>query len=126
MSAEIKKLTCINCPLGCSLSVTVDGGKVISVEGNNCPKGEEYGRNEVANPKRVVTSSVYVLNGERNVVSVKTKEAIAKDKIFDCIEAMRELKVEAPVAIGDVIAKDIAGTGVALVATVNVKIKKTE
>ena len=117
MSTEIKKLTCINCPLGCSLLVEVDGNEVISVKGNTCPRGEEYGRNEVINPKRVVTSSVYVTNGERNVVSVKTKEAIAKDKIFDCVEAMKELKVEAPVSIGDVIAEDIAGTGVELIAT---------
>lgn len=121
MSTEIRKLTCINCPLGCSLSVTMDGKEVVSVTGNTCPKGEIYARNEVTDPKRVVTSSVYVLNGERNVVSVKTEEAIPKDKIFDCVEAMRALKVKAPVSIGDVIAEDIAGTGVKLLATANVK-----
>lgn len=122
MSTEIRKLTCINCPLGCSLSVTMDGKEVVSVTGNTCPKGEIYARNEVTDPKRVVTSSVYVLNGERNVVSVKTEEAIPKDKIFDCVEAMRDLKVKAPVSIGDVIAEDIAGTGVKLLATANVKL----
>lgn len=122
MSTEIRKLTCINCPLGCSLSVTMDGKEVVSVTGNTCPKGEIYARNEVTDPKRVVTSSVYVLNGERNVVSVKTEEAIPKDKIFDCVEAMRALKVKAPVSIGDVIAEDIAGTGVKLLATANVKL----
>lgn len=121
MSTEIRKLTCINCPLGCSLSVTMDGKEVVSVTGNTCPKGEIYARNEVTDPKRVVTSSVYVLNGERNVVSVKTEEAIPKDKIFDCVEAMRALKVKAPVSIGDVIAEDIAGTGVKLLAMANVK-----
>lgn len=122
MSTEIRKLTCINCPLGCSLSVTMDGKEVVSVTGNTCPKGEIYARNEVTDPKRVVTSSVYVLNGERNVVSVKTEEAIPKDKIFDCVEAMRDLKVKAPVSIGDVIAEDIAGTGVKLLATANVRL----
>lgn len=122
MSTEIRKLTCINCPLGCSLSVTMDGKEVVSVTDNTCPKGEIYARNEVTDPKRVVTSSVYVLNGERNVVSVKTEEAIPKDKIFDCVEAMRDLKVKAPVSIGDVIAEDIAGTGVKLLATANVKL----
>lgn len=121
MSTEVKNLTCINCPLGCSLEVTMDGKEVVSVTGNNCPRGDIYARNEVTNPKRVVTSSVYVMNGDRAVVSVKTEEAIPKDKIFECVEAMRTLKVEAPVKIGDVILEDIAGTGVRLVASANVK-----
>ena len=119
--SEIRNLTCINCPLGCSIEVTMEGIEVVSVTGNTCPRGETYARNEVTNPKRVVTSSVYVTGGERAVVSVKTEEAIPKDKIFDCVKAMRDIKVTAPVAIGDVIAEDIAGTGIKLLATANVR-----
>lgn len=119
--SEIRNLTCINCPLGCSIEVTMEGNEVVSVTGNTCPRGETYARNEVTNPKRVVTSSVYVTGGERAVVSVKTEEAIPKDKIFDCVKAMRDIKVTAPVAIGDVIAEDIAGTGIKLLATANVR-----
>jgi len=117
---QVKKLTCINCPLGCSIEVEMDGKEILSVSGNNCPRGDIYARNEVISPKRVVTSSVYVINGDRNVVSVKTKEAVDKDKIFDCIEAMKLLEVDAPVHIGDLVKADIAGTGVDLVATANV------
>ena len=120
MKEETRNLTCINCPLGCSIEVVLKDGEIISVTGNTCKRGEIYARNEVTDPKRVVTSSVYVINGERAVVSVKTKEAIPKDKIFDCVEAMRLLEIEAPVKIGDVVAKDIAGTGIELVATANV------
>ena len=118
--SEIRNLTCINCPLGCSIEVTMEGNEVISVTGNTCPRGETYARNEVTDPKRVVTSSVYVEGGERAVVSVKTEEAIPKNKIFDCVNAMRDIKVEAPVMIGDVVSGDIAGTGIKLVATANV------
>jgi len=118
--SEKRELTCINCPLGCSLSVEMNGSEIISVTGNTCNRGEIYARNEVVNPVRVVTSSVKVNNGERNVVSVKTKEAIPKDKIFDCVEQMKDVEVDAPVSIGDIIIDDVAGTGVPLVASANV------
>ena len=120
MSQEIKNLTCINCPLGCQLTVALEDGKVISVTGNTCPRGDNYARTEVTDPKRIVTSSILVKNGERCVVSVKTKEPIAKDKIFDVVRAMRGLSLEAPVKIGDVVLSDVAGCNVDLVATANV------
>lgn len=117
---KIKNLTCINCPLGCSISVEMDGDSIVSISGNNCPRGEAYARTEVISPVRVVTSSVKVVGGDRSVVSVKTKEPIAKDKIFDCVNAMRDISLQAPVAIGDVACKNIADTGVDLVVTANV------
>ena len=55
---EIKKLTCINCPVGCSLKVELDGENVICVSGNTCRRGEIYARKEVTNPTRIVTSTV--------------------------------------------------------------------
>ena len=54
------------------------------------------------------------------MVSVKTKQDIPKGKIFDCMEEIRKISVQAPVTIGDVIIADCAGTGVAVIATKNV------
>ena len=71
---------------------------------------------------RSVTSTVLVKGGARRLVPVKTERSIPKEKIFDCMEAIRKLKVEAPVQIGQVLLEDIAGTRVALVATRNVDI----
>ena len=81
---KIKELTCINCPLGCALTVTLDGEKVIKVEGNTCPKGKTYGEKEVTNPTRILTSSVEVIGGKLPVVSVKTASDIPKNKIKEC------------------------------------------
>lgn len=67
-----------------------------------------------------VTSTVRVIGGKEDMVSVKTKEDIPKGKIFDCIKALKNVEVEAPVQIGDVIVPDAAGTGVDIVATKNV------
>lgn len=119
--SDIRELTCINCPLGCSIRVEMEGNEIVSVSGNNCNRGDTYARNEVISPVRVVTSSVRVEEGERAVVSVKTKSPIPKDSIFACVNAMKDVVVKAPVNIGDVVIGNIADTGVDLVATANVK-----
>ena len=98
---EVRELTCIGCPLGCQLTVTM-GNDEIKVEGNTCPRGEAYAKKEVTNP------------------AVKTASDIPKGKIFDCMKEIRAVKVAAPVHIGDVIIADCAGTGVAVVASKNV------
>lgn len=113
-----QKLTCIGCPLGCSISVSLsDNGEVSKITGNTCKKGEEYARKEVTNPSRVVTSIVKINNGDVNMVSVKTAEDIPKGKIFDCMEALKKVTVTAPVQIGEVIIKNVCGTGVDVIAT---------
>lgn len=117
---EKRELTCIGCPMGCPLTVEMNQGKVISVTGNTCKRGDVYARKEVTNPTRIVTSSVMVEGGNLAVVSVKTKEDIPKEKIFECIKALKGVKAQAPVQIGDVIVKNVAGTGVDMVATKNV------
>ena len=116
---EIRELTCIRCPMGCQLTVTIDGENV-SVSGNTCPRGEDYGKNEVINPVRTVTSSIRVEGGSLKLVSVKTKGDVPKAKVRDVVDALKGLTVESPVAIGDVVLADAAGTGVDIIATRNV------
>lgn len=117
------ELTCISCPLGCLLKVETDGeGNALSVSGNTCKRGEEYGRREVSHPVRTVTSTVRTAGAGSDkapVVSVRTKGDIPKDKIFAVMEEIRRAKAQLPVKTGDVIVADIAGTGVDLIATRN-------
>ena len=119
---EIRNLTCIGCPMGCPLTVKLEDTEVISIEGNSCKRGAVYGKKEVTDPTRIVTTTVRVSGGTEPVVSVKTKEDIPKDKIFACVRAMKEITVPAPVHIGDVILRDVAHTGVDMIATKNVEI----
>ena len=118
---EEKNLICIGCPMGCPLTVKMDHGEVVSVTGNTCKRGDIYARKEVTNPTRIVTSTVRVTGGNEAMVSVKTKEDIPKGKIFDCVKALKNVEASAPVHIGDVLVKDIAGTGVDVIATKNVE-----
>lgn len=120
---EVKELTCIGCPMGCALEVEVDGDNVISVAGSLCKKGVDYAKKEVVNPTRTVTSILPVINGETNMVSIKTKNAIPKSKISECMFALKGIKVTAPIHIGDVIVENICGTNVCIIATRNVEKK---
>lgn len=113
-------LICIGCPLGCPLTVEMEGSEVKAVSGNTCPRGDAYARKELTNPTRIVTSTVRVSGGRLAMVSVKTASDIPKGKIFDCVKALKDVEVKAPVKIGDVIVENVAGTGVNIIATKNV------
>ena len=90
------KMICINCPKGCELDVEKADDGTVSVTGNACPRGEEYGRSEL-----------------------KTKTAIPKGKIDAVLFALHQTTVQLPVKIGDVIIQNVAETGVDVVATAN-------
>ena len=113
---NIQPLTCIGCPMGCALTVTQNGGAV-NVSGNDCKIGERYANEEITNPTRNIAASVKIAFGKFHMLSVKTQRPIPKNKIADCMKAVRGLVVEAPVNTGDVIIANAAGTGVNMVAT---------
>lgn len=117
---EEKNLICIGCPMGCPLTVVMEQGQVIHVTGNTCKRGDIYARKEVTDPTRIVTTTVKVTGGTEAMVSVKTKTDIPKGKIVECVRALKDICVEAPVHIGDIILKNVAGTGVEIIATKNI------
>lgn len=110
-----KELTCIVCPMGCTLSVELEGKTVKSVSGNTCPRGKVYAEAECTNPQRTVTSTMRCDNGD--LVSVKTDTTIPKEKIADCMKLINSTVVKVPVSIGDVLIEDAFGACV--VATQN-------
>lgn len=120
---SIRDLTCIGCPLGCAITVTMNDNEVVSVAGNTCPRGDAYARKEVTNPTRIVTSTVRVQGGVAPMVNVKTASDIPKGKIFDCAAALKDVVVTAPIHIGDVILSNVADTGVDIIAAKNIAAK---
>lgn len=114
---EQRELICINCPLGCPLTVTLENGEVIKVTGNTCPRGEAYGRKECTDPTRIVTSTVRIEGGKLPVISVKTASDIPKGKMADIVAELKDVVLTAPVHIGDVVVENVAGTGVNVIAT---------
>lgn len=115
-----KELICICCPKGCHLKVDE---KNLTVSGNGCPRGAEYGANEVTNPVRIITSTVKINGGDASVVPVKTEHAIPKGLTMKCMEEINKVQISAPVKIGDIVIENVLGTGINVVATKNVSKK---
>ncbi len=118
-----KQIICINCPLGCPLTVALDhDGNILNVSGNTCPRGQDYATKELTAPTRIVTTIVSVSGSKTgaSTVSCKTKTDIPKDKIFEIVQELKSLHVPAPIAIGDILKANIADTGVDIVATKNI------
>lgn len=114
---ETKHLICICCPLGCSLTASLENGQITAVSGNTCPRGEAYAKTELTAPMRTVTSTVRITGARMPVVSVKTGTDIPKEKIGAVMDAIRTIRASAPIHIGDVLLENAAGTGVSIIAT---------
>ena len=111
------ELICITCPRGCHLQVDEN----LNVTGNFCPRGVVYAKAELTHPVRMVTSTVAIVSESECRLPVKTKEPIPKELIFPVMEEIEKVSVKAPIKIGDVIIKDVLGTGVDIVATKNIE-----
>ncbi len=113
------EITCINCPVGCRLTVELENGEVKSVTGNTCRRGETYAKQECTDPQRMVTAVIPV-EGASMPLSVKTRTPIPKAKIEACMAALADVKISAPVKAGSVVLADVCGTGVDVIATKSV------
>ena len=113
------EITCINCPVGCRLTVELEDGKVVSVAGNTCPRGAAYARQECVDPLRMVTAVVPVA-GSTAPVSCKTRTPIPKKLIAACMKELAAVQLTAPIAAGSVILPNVCGTGVDVIATKSV------
>jgi len=110
-------ITCINCPVGCRMTVTLsDAGEFLSVTGNTCPRGAKYAQQECTLPERMVTAVIPV-SGSEIPLSVKTASPVPKKLISDIMEELSRVQVSLPVSIGQVVLPDVLGTGVDIIAT---------
>ena len=114
-----RSLTCIVCPIGCQLNVTLEDGVVTEVTGNTCPRGKQYATDECTNPVRTITTTARTADG--GVIPVKTAQPIPKELMFDCMQEINKATVTLPAHIGDVVIKNLLNTGVDVVVTANMK-----
>ena len=112
-----KKLTCIECPEGCTLTVDMENSKVIRFTGNKCPKGEEYAISEIENPNRILTAVVLAQGLGLKMIPVRTDKPIPKSRIFEAMEEIKKVRVSKPLNTGDIVVKNFSGLGVNLIAT---------
>lgn len=114
----IKNIVCVACPMGCPITVQLsDCGGIQEVTGNTCPRGKAYAITECTAPTRMLTSTVKVKVGRTNMVPVKTSQPIPKGMMFDIMKEINKAEVDSPVALGQIIIKDVLGTGADIIAT---------
>ena len=116
----IKRLTCIECPKGCPLSIDIEDGRVAKVGGNECPKGEKYAVQEIENPMRILTSAVFTEGLELKMAPVRTDRPIPKAKIMEAMGEIKKIRLKSPVKSGSIIIENFLGLGVNLLSTRNV------
>ncbi len=120
-TAEIKKVTCTVCPRGCQMTVTRKGGE-ITVEGATCARGRAYGREEMLDPKRMITTTVRVdpaIAGDF-LLPVRSRTPVPKKLLIAVAEECRKTVLSRRVRIGEVVIPDVLGCGVDMVATADV------
>ena len=112
-----RTLTCISCPLGCQITVEMEGKEILKIEGNTCKRGYEYAKNECTHPVRTLTSTVALEGG--GVLPVKTDKPIPKELLFDAMEVLNHITARANVKLGDIILPNLLGTDANVIATRN-------
>ena len=110
-----RKYTCIICPQGCEITVTLDGEEIVNIEGNTCQRGKTYVTEELTAPMRTLTTTVMSASGRP--VPVRTSATVPKEKLFDCMKEINAVTAPKGVRRGDIIIDNVAGTGVPVVAT---------
>jgi CxxC motif-containing protein len=110
----MKEMICIVCPRGCHLKIDEN---TLEAQGNTCPRGEEYAKNEIVSPMRTITGSVGISGGIHPRLAVRTNRAVPKSKMFEIMAALHACKVHAPVKHGDVIIENVFGTGANVIAS---------
>ncbi|MEG1049892.1 MAG: DUF1667 domain-containing protein [Oscillospiraceae bacterium] len=109
------QMVCIVCPKGCHLSVDEENG--CAVTGAGCEKGIEYGKTELTDPRRTVTSTVVIKGARLCRLPVKTSSPVPKKDIFRVMEEIDKVTVQAPIKIGDRVIENVCETGIDVVAT---------
>ena len=117
MTTEAKVFHCIIFPMGCELKAKVEDGAVLDVAGNQCPRGEKYARDEITAPQRMLTATVRIAGGVLPLLPVVSEAPLPKGRILDCAYALRNVTAAAPVRAGDVVAANLLGLGVNIVAS---------
>lgn len=114
---ETRQLTCISCPIGCLLAVSLENGVVREVTGNQCGRGVAYAGEECAHPTRMMTTTVRLRGAAVDAAPVKTSRPIPKDTVVACVRALKDIELDAPVTLGQLVLADVCGTGADVVAT---------
>lgn len=114
-TGSVKYATSIRCSRGCRLTVRVCG-ESISVSGNACPDGEEYGRQEATDPLRPLLTTVATDNPSGLRLAVRTDRDFPVSRMLEAMAVLDAVTARSPLQTGDVLVENLLGTGISVVA----------
>lgn len=115
------KITCIVCPLGCSIDIKEERAEAIDISGYNCIRGKMFAETEFYKPERMVTTVVSLDGGKIPYLPVISDGQVPKQLLESCIDLLRNIEVKAPIKMGDTIVNNILGTGINIIAAKTVR-----
>lgn len=117
MNRKENDLICIVCPNGCNIHSVTDEEGNIEMTGNKCPRGESFVRTELTAPMRTVTTTIHTEIPDMPFLPVRTDGEIPKSAVPAALEQLSKITLKEKVSCGDIILRDLAGCGVAVIAT---------
>jgi len=120
----IDTIRCIVCPTGCEIDVKRTPDGEVEFEGYTCTRGLDYAKQEFFAPKRVLTTTIRVKNGFLPLLPVRVDQAILKENLNDALDTIAKTEVEAPIKMGDILIKNIAGEEANIIASRDMSKKK--
>ncbi|MHA1680321.1 MAG: DUF1667 domain-containing protein [Promethearchaeota archaeon] len=117
ISDDEKNITCIVCPTGCTINVKRMEDGTLQVHGNECKRGLKYATAEFTAPTRILATTVKILGAKFPLVPVRSDIPLPKDRLFDVLDFLATIEVEAPVKCGDVIVPRVLGLEGNIIAT---------
>jgi CxxC motif-containing protein len=116
--SETRALTCIACPIGCALTLTHEGRAVVEVRGASCDRGAKYAAQEIADPRRQLSTTVPIEGARATRLPVKVSQPIPRDRVLEAARQIHGIRAHAPVRCGQVLLQDLLGEpGISVVAT---------
>lgn len=118
---ETRDLYCIICPNGCKLKIMMEDNSIVDINGQKCNRGKDYALQEIKNPKRIVTSTVKLVDSKKILLPVRSNTSISKDLLSEAIKEIDGVNVSPPIKCGDIIIENILNTGVNIIAEKSIK-----
>jgi CxxC motif-containing protein len=106
---KAKEYTCIGCPIGCPLQLVHKGSKITEISGNECDRGAKYAKQEFTDPRRELSTTMEIVGARWRRLPEKVTEPVGKGRILEAAREIHQVRVTAPVEIGQVLIKDFLG-----------------
>ena len=114
-----RTFTCIVCPNGCVVETRSEDGRLLSLKGNKCKRGEEYVQQELTDPRRTIATTVPISGASLPLCSVRLNRPIPKREIFRVMREIDGARLAAPVKIGQIVLENVCGLDSDVIVTKN-------